>query len=104
MFKTLVIILVVLLVLYSSVKLRARKIAVARSRNRSFEDVSSPLGQAIKDFVAVAGGTYLGLMALTEFLKIPAPVKGELWGITFDPIAVVAVLLAAVAPLWPSKE
>ena len=36
-------------------------------------------------------------MALSEFLKVPVPIEAEVWGFTFDPIAVVAVFLAIVA-------
>ena len=66
--------------------------------------MTSPLGQAIKDFVAVAGGVYLGLMALAEFLKVTVPITTELWGLDFDPIAVLAVTLAIIAPLFPSRD
>lgn len=104
MLNAIIFVLVGLLLIYLSLSMRVRKIQAWRSKKKSYEEIASPLGQAIKDFVAVAGGVYLGLMALAEFLKVPAPVKGQLWGISFDPIAIIAVLLAIVAPLFPGKE
>ncbi|QUL99034.1 MAG: hypothetical protein IMF26_02910 [Candidatus Fermentithermobacillus carboniphilus] len=93
----------IFLVLYASMGMRVHRIQSARARKKAYEEASSPLGQAIKDFVAVAGGVYLGLMALAEFLKIPAPVKTELWGVAFDPIAAIAVALAVIAPFLPIR-
>lgn len=94
---------VFLLALYLSIGMRASRIAEARER-RLTEEQTSPLAQAIKDFVAVAGGVYLGLMALAEFLKVPVPAKAQIWGTTFDPIAVFAVALAIIAPLFPGSR
>lgn len=72
-----------------------------RQRSTGREEVSSPLSEAIKDFVAISGGVYLGLMALAEFLKVPVPLKTELWGTSFDPIALFSVCLAVIAPVLP---
>ncbi len=94
--------IVVFVLVYASMNARVRQIA--RARKRAYEEVPSPLSEAIKDFVAVAGGVYLGLMALSEFLKVPVPIEAEVWGLSFDPIAVVAVALAIVAPMLPARN
>jgi Ni,Fe-hydrogenase III small subunit len=99
---SIVLTLVVFGLVYLSMNARVRQIAQARKR--SYEEASSPLSEAIKDFVAVAGGVYLGLMALSEFLKVPVPIEAEVWGLSFDPIAVVAVVLAIVAPMFPGRN
>ncbi|HHT84269.1 MAG: hypothetical protein ACOX34_03630 [Bacillota bacterium] len=99
---SIVLTLVVFVLVYASMNARVKQIA--RARNRGYQEVSSPLSEAIKDFVAVAGGVYLGLMALSEFLKVPVPIEAEVWGFTFDPIAVVAVFLAIVAPMFPARS
>ena len=65
MLQTVLLVVLVLLALYVSMGIRVNRIATAR--RSSYEETNSPLGQAIKDFVAVAGGTYLGLMAVAEF-------------------------------------
>lgn len=94
--------LVVFLLVYASMSARVRQII--RARNKAYQEIPSPLGEAIKDFVAVAGGVYLGLMALSEFLKVPVPIEAELWGITFDPLAAIAVALAIAAPMFPTNQ
>lgn len=104
MFHSVIVTLVVFILIYASMTVRVHRIESLRSRKRAFEQMPSPLAEAIKDFVAVAGGVYLGLMALSEFLKVPAPIQAQLWGISFDPIAVVAIILAVVAPMFPTKS
>ncbi|MGI6162320.1 MAG: hypothetical protein ACOYEQ_00135 [Bacillota bacterium] len=96
--------LVIFFLVYVSMGVRVHRIQSARARKRAYEEMQSPLGEAIKDFVAVAGGVYLGLMALSEFLKVPAPITAELWGVAFDPMAVVAVALAVVSPIFPARN
>lgn len=91
--------LVVVLAVYLSVKIRANQIQSISTRKRQFEEMPSPLGQAIKDFVAVAGGVYLGLHAVIEFLRMPVPPTVSLFGLTFDPVAMTAVILAIVLPV-----
>ncbi|MGI6643234.1 MAG: hypothetical protein ACOX3V_04450 [Bacillota bacterium] len=99
MLQTVLLVVLVLLALYVSMGIRVNRIATAR--RSSYEETNSPLGQAIKDFVAVAGGTYLGLMAVAEFLKVPVPMQAEVWGTTFDPIALFAITLSIVVPVLP---
>ncbi len=100
MLPTILTAILVLLALYVSMGIRVNRIAAARKK-ASFEEVNSPLGQAIKDFVAVAGGTYLGLMAVAEFLKVPVPIQAEVWGTSFDPVALFAITLSIVVPVLP---
>ena len=52
MLKAVLIAALVLLALYISMGLRVTRIQNMRKRAASYEEVSSPLGQAIKDFVA----------------------------------------------------
>ncbi len=99
---TILITLAIFFLVYISMNVRVHRIQSARVQKRSYEEIQSPLGEAIKDFVAVAGGVYLGLMALSEFLKVPAPITAELWGIAFDPMALVAVALAVISPIFPA--
>jgi sterol desaturase/sphingolipid hydroxylase (fatty acid hydroxylase superfamily) len=101
--SSILITLIIFLLVYVSMTVRVHRIESARTRRKSYDEIPSPLGEAIKDFVAVAGGVYLGLMALSEFLKVPAPIRAELWGVAFDPVAVVAVALAIVTPLFPAR-
>ncbi len=104
MFYSVIVTLVAFILIYASMSVRVNRIESVRARKRTYEEMPSPLAEAIKDFVAVAGGVYLALMALSEFLKVPAPIQAEVWGISFDPIAVVAIVLAVAAPMFPTKS
>ncbi len=97
---SIVITFLIFILVYLSMIVRIRQIVQARKR--SYELSPSPLSEALKDFVAVAGGVYLGLMALAEFLKVSVPIEAEIWGLSFDPIAVAAITLAIAAPMFPT--
>ncbi len=86
---------------YISMTVRVNRIQAARERKTSFEERSSPLSEAIKDFVAIAGGVYLGLSAMAEFLKVPVPMQATLWGTQFDPVALFSICLAILSPVIP---
>jgi len=92
-------IILVLLAVYISMTVRVNRIQAARARKTSYEERSSPLSEAIKDFVAVAGGVYLGLSAMAEFLKVPVPMQATIWGTQFDPVALFSICLAILAPI-----
>ena len=100
MLNVILVTVLVLIALYISFGIRVNQIQAIRSRKVP-EEKPSPLAEAIKDFVAVAGGVYLGLTALAEFLKVPVPMQSKIWGITFDPVALFAVCLAIIAPVLP---
>lgn len=100
MLNVVLIALLVLIALYVSFGVRVNRINAIRQR-KTPEERLSPLAEAIKDFVALAGGVYLGLTALAEFLKVPVPMEAAVWGMAFDPIALFSVTLAIIAPVIP---
>lgn len=59
----------------------------------------SPLSLAVQDLIGTAGGVYLSLVMLISFLKINIPDKTELYSVSFDPTALIAVVLAIIQPL-----
>ncbi|HHY44449.1 MAG TPA: hypothetical protein GX512_01890 [Firmicutes bacterium] len=99
MWNVILAIILVLLAVYISMTVRVNRIQAARARKTSYEERSSPLSEAIKDFVAVAGGVYLGLSAMAEFLKVPVPMQATIWGTQFDPVALFSICLAILAPI-----
>ncbi len=65
------------------------------------EPRESVLSNAIRDWVAVAGGVYLVLMALGAFLSLDIPREVQ-WGtFKFDPLAAFSFLLAVLQPYLP---
>ncbi|HHY45688.1 MAG TPA: hypothetical protein GX506_00110 [Firmicutes bacterium] len=72
------------------------------------EPRSSPLSEAIVEFVGVSGGIYLALIMLINFLQLNIPEKIALWGVEFDPVAALSMLFGAIQPfalrLWKKLE
>ncbi|MEW6522147.1 MAG: hypothetical protein AB1445_01020 [Bacillota bacterium] len=89
----------VLAVLALTVMRRARNL-----QRLSYEGegpLDSPVSRALREFLGVAGGVYLALVALNEFLKLNVPNPVEYRGLSFDPLAALAVLLAIIQPWLP---
>jgi hypothetical protein len=55
---------------------------------------------AVQELVATAGGVYLSIIALVSFLKLDIPEKLAIAGISFDPLALLAIGVAVMQPLW----
>lgn len=60
----------------------------------------SPVALAIQELVATAGGVYLSMVALVSFLRLNIPEQLGLAGITFDPLALLAICIALTQPWW----
>lgn len=61
----------------------------------------SPLSQALREILGVAGGLYLVLVAINQFVALNIPRTMEWHGVTFDPLAALAVVLAVLQPWLP---
>ncbi len=61
--------------------------------------LTSPLAEAMRQLVGVAGGIYLSLVMLTGFLGMHLPERIAMGQIELDPLAVLAIVLACVQPL-----
>ncbi|WP_051533724.1 hypothetical protein [Desulfitibacter alkalitolerans] len=64
------------------------------------EPKGGSLSEAIVELVAFAGGIYLTLNLVIEFLAITGLERVSLWGVAFDPIAAVSIVLALLQPLY----
>ncbi len=80
---------------------------VLRKTNIERRHKSSPvnpqdgfLSQSIIDLIAFAGGIYLSLTLLIDFLALTGIEKIYLWGISFDPIALISIILALLQPIY----
>lgn len=94
MFWTIIIILAVLL---------AGSIWVRMCCLRTIESTQvqqSVFSLAVQDLVATAGGVYLSIIALVSFLKLEIPEKLAIMGVSFDPIALLAIGVAIFQPWW----
>ncbi|MDT8901353.1 hypothetical protein [Anaeroselena agilis] len=91
----LVLVLLGLIVLSLWLRVRFNRDSVA-----GVETKSSPVALAVQELVATAGGVYLAIVALTSFLKLDMPDKVSLMAVAVDPLAVTAIVLAIVQPLF----
>ncbi|MBC7106488.1 MAG: hypothetical protein H5T97_11145 [Firmicutes bacterium] len=70
-------------------------------RQREFEERPSPLSQALAGLVGTAGGIYLSLVLLLEFLNIEVPARVSLGPVSLEPLASISLLLAVIQPfVW----
>lgn len=61
--------------------------------------LTSPLAEALRQLVGIAGGIYLSLVMLAGFLGLELPERILIYHMQLDPLAVVSILLACVQPL-----
>lgn len=61
--------------------------------------VPSPLAEAVRQLVGVAGGIYLSLVMLTGFLGMNLPERIMMGHMELDPLALSAMGLACVQPV-----
>ena len=59
----------------------------------------SPFSLAVRNLVGVAGGIYVAVVMIASFIKIDIPALVSIAGISFDPLAMVALGLAILQPL-----
>lgn len=97
MLKLLIIIFLLLLGLIS---LKA-KMNLNMTRKTNIKDsVPSPLSEAIAQLIGVAGGIYLSLIMFCTFLSINIPDQITIFSIAIDPLALFAILLSFVQPIF----
>jgi hypothetical protein len=94
MFATLVFFAVVVTLVGFSVRERARQ----QSLQWRSEVKPSPLASALAYLVGVAGGIYLSLSLVIDFLKMSVPGRVAIWKFELEPVAAVAITLAILQP------
>ncbi|HHT71010.1 MAG: hypothetical protein WAO22_08490 [bacterium] len=75
-------------------KQRARK----KSRELPIEPRESPFSQATVDLLATAGGVYLALLLIRNFLQITVPEHIVICGLQLEPLAALSLLIAVFQP------
>lgn len=79
---------------------KTRLLRSANGAERSVAPARSPLADALTEMAAIAGGIYIGITALTSFLKMAIPERVALFGVYFDPVALVALIAAICQPYF----
>ena len=62
--------------------------------------LTSPLAEALRQLVGIAGGIYLSLVMLTGFLGMNLPERIAIGSMVLDPLALVALFMACVQPVF----
>jgi len=78
-----------------SVKEKAHQLSL---REKSLNGTPSPLSGALAYLVGVAGGIYLSLSLLVDFLAVNIPSRIAVLGLELDPLATIAITLALLQP------
>jgi len=89
--------LAVFILLLLSTMERTRQLS-AQARIPREAPRTSPMGSALAYIVGVAGGIYLSLSLLVDFLEIKLPPRVSVWGMELEPLAAVAITLALLQP------
>ncbi len=96
---TLLFCLLVLIMAGLSIRERVKISLLRESALDSFpESKASPLSQAVLNLVGLAGGIYLSLVMLLEFLKIELPSRVPVGQVQVEPVAAVSIALAIIQP------
>ncbi|MDK2820553.1 MAG: hypothetical protein PWP31_518 [Clostridia bacterium] len=69
---------------------------VSYYRSVEVEPINSPLSRALAEIVSIAGGIYLSLVLVVNFLKINIPETIFIGRVQFDPLAIVALILTII--------
>ena len=79
-----------------SVRRRARVRALLA--DLPMETKPSIVSMAIMELIAVAGGVYIALTAVTSFLAVDVPDRILLVGLRFNPLAAISMVVAVLLP------
>ncbi|SMB94505.1 hypothetical protein SAMN00017405_0222 [Desulfonispora thiosulfatigenes DSM 11270] len=91
-----IIFVIFLILLFIALKVKTR---LNMKRKNLPEPISSPLAEALKQLIGIAGGIYLSLIMFISFLAIDIPTKVKILNINMDPLALCSLLLAILQPI-----
>lgn len=96
---TILFVLIAFTLVALSVRERVRISALREGAAGSLpESRPSPLSQALAHLIGLAGGIYLSLFMLLEFLKIELPSRVPLGQVQVEPLAALSIALAVIQP------
>lgn len=90
----------ILVLLYLSLcwRVQHRQRIWEQNREIPVEPQESAFSQAIVELLATAGGIYLALLLLQNFLQITIPEQVMILGLKLEPMAAVALVIAIFQP------
>ncbi len=101
LYGTVCIIIVVLAIVWLSIRERMKlSIFHERSWETLMEGKSSPFSQAVLNLVGFAGGIYLSLVMLLDFMKFQIPDRVQFGHLEIEPLAAFSITLAIIQPFF----
>ncbi|HAG11693.1 MAG TPA: hypothetical protein DCK76_10035 [Desulfotomaculum sp.] len=98
-FSTVCIAIIILAVIWLSIRQRMKlSIFHERSWETLTEGKSSPFSQAVLNLVGFAGGIYLSLVMLLDFMKFQIPERIQLGHMEIEPLAALSITVAVIQP------
>lgn len=90
------------------VSLQMRMLSRKRSDNKSssqlpLDPLPSPFVRAMTELIGMAGGIYLSLVMLVNFLDVELPLKINIFGLEAEPLALLAIIISIVQPLFKNR-
>ena len=81
-----------------------KKIRMEATGSNVPDPKSSPFSQAVVELVATAGGVYLALIALVNFVQVDVPASIMFLGVKFEPLAGLSLFIALVQPYFTRRN
>ena len=72
--------------------------------NLPVDSMPSPFSRALTELLASAGGIYLSLMLLVQFLSVELPSQIHIFGLDIEPLALAAILIASIQPFFVNAK
>ena len=95
--------LIVFIIIVLSLQMRMHN--KKRSANNSgdqlpLDPLPSPFVRAMTEIIGMAGGIYLSLVMLVNFLDLELPPKVNIFGLEAEPLALLAIIISIVQPIF----
>ncbi|MEG6615706.1 hypothetical protein V6C27_04600 [Peptococcaceae bacterium 1198_IL3148] len=88
----------ILILVILSVRERIKRTPTLTRNWQDNNAMASPVSKALANLVGTAGGIYLSVVMLIDFLKLNVPPKVELMDISLEPLAAISISIAIVQP------
>ncbi|WP_066635315.1 hypothetical protein [Desulfolucanica intricata] len=99
MLSSVILLLILAIILLFSLRERVR---LRHMREKNWEKIgeskTSVMSQAIIGLIGTAGGIYLSMVILFDFLEVDMPNRISMAGLNFEPIAAISFALAIIQP------
>ncbi len=83
--------------------LNRKRSKLSGDRELPVDSKPSPFTHALTELMAVAGGIYLSLLLLANFLSLNIPDIVAILGFEINPLALLSIIIASIQPFFVKK-